>query len=57
MAPHMGPVLREHGPTKWINFALPANLKAGPLKPKIEAANAGEETANGQHSLIPHNTH
>jgi hypothetical protein len=36
VAPHMWPVLRQHGPAKWVDLNLPLDLEAGALEPKIE---------------------
>jgi hypothetical protein len=35
-------VLCQHGPTEWVNLDLPLDFKAGPLKPKVKSADAGE---------------
>jgi hypothetical protein len=50
---NVGPVLREHAPTKWVDFDLPRAFHPGPLKPKIEAADTGEERS---HSHISSNS-
>jgi len=42
VAPHVGPVLREHGPTERIDLHLPANVEPGPREAEIEAADPGE---------------
>jgi hypothetical protein len=39
----MRPVLLEHAPTKRIDFYLPLDVESGPLKPKIEPADAGKQ--------------
>jgi hypothetical protein len=43
-------VRREHGPAERVNLDLPTKLEARALEPEIEAADAGEQAANG-HSL------
>jgi hypothetical protein len=43
VAPHVGPVLREHRPAERVNFNLPLDLKSGALEPEIEPANPGEQ--------------
>jgi len=43
VAPHVRPVLREHGPTKRIDLNLPADVEPGPRKAQIEAPDPGEK--------------
>jgi hypothetical protein len=50
VAPHLGPVLREHRPAIGINFDLPLGLEPGSLKPQIEAADPCEERSHGHDS-------
>jgi hypothetical protein len=40
---HVRPVLRQHGTRPWIDLDLPADVVAGPLEAKVEAADAGEQ--------------
>jgi len=53
VAPHVRPVLREHGPAKRIDLDLPLDVEPSPIEPQIEAPDPGEQTANGQHSNSP----
>jgi hypothetical protein len=50
--PHIGPMLREHRATPWINFHLPPNLEPCPLKPEVKAPDAGEQRSDRQG--LPH---
>jgi len=40
IAPHVRPVLREHGPAKRIDFHLPLDVEPGPLETKFKAADS-----------------
>jgi len=42
VTPHVRPVLRQHGPTKRIDFHLPLDLKARAFKPQVEPADPRE---------------
>jgi hypothetical protein len=42
VAPHVGPVLRQHRPTPRIQFHLPANVESCTTETKVKPANAGE---------------
>jgi hypothetical protein len=54
VAPHIGPVLREHRPTEWIDFNLPLDLKTCALKAQIESTDPREETANRESWGVSH---
>jgi len=43
IAPHVRPVLREHGPTKRIDLNLPLEVEPGPREAEIEAPDPGEQ--------------
>lgn len=45
---HVGPVASEDAVAIRIILHLPANHHAGALQPKVEAANAAEQGANGE---------
>jgi hypothetical protein len=42
VAPHIGPVLREHRPAERVNLDLPLDRKPSPLETKIEATYSRE---------------
>ena len=43
VTPHIGPVLRQHRTTEWVDFYLPLARHPGTLEPEIESADAGEQ--------------
>jgi hypothetical protein len=47
---HPGPVLGEDPLAERVLLAEPQSSHTGALKPEIEAADAGEQGSNGQHS-------
>lgn len=50
---HAGPVSGEDAPGVGVGFGLPDDAHAGPLKPKVEAADAGKEGTDIQKPFTP----
>jgi hypothetical protein len=48
-----GPVAGEHPAAPGVRLALPGDAHARPLKAEVDAADAGEQAANG-HPNSPH---
>src|SRR5271166_2001355 len=52
---NVGPVLRQHGATEWINLALPEDrTEPRTLQPQLQTTDAGEERADGQGGVCAH---
>ena len=54
VAPHVGPMLREHRLTERVILNLPPNLEPRTFKPEIEATDATEERSDCERVHLEH---